>query len=261
MNTKSTLETANDHSDNSEATASVDDFIRELENLEHDLHITSELEIEVSESEFDDSNLPQFVAEDIKPVPAPKAKPSKPAPSDESQFRLKREISELEHTITKFKAERLEILERSRRQAEDFDNFRRRAERERLDLLSGQMENLAKNMLPVIDNLNRAVDYAMAMSSEKRSEIEPFFDGIMLVNQQVHDVITEMGVQPIVSVGEEFDPHLHEAVAIGHDSKLPPNTISEEMLRGYRMGNRVIRHSMVKVTTPNLDAHLNDDPS
>ena len=260
MNTNNTLETAKENSDNTEASVSVDDFIRELETLEHDLHITSELEIEVSESEFDDSNLPEFIVEDLKAAPNSGA-PSKPAAGGENQFRLKKEISELENTITKFKAERLEILERSKRQGEDFENFRRRTERERLDLLSGQMENLAKQMLPVLDNLDRAIDYAMAMSAEKRSEIEPFFDGIMLVNQQVHDVLDEMGVQPIVTVGEEFDPHLHEAVAIGHDKNLPPNTISEEMLRGYRMGNRVIRHSMVKVTAPNTDFSLNDEPS
>jgi molecular chaperone GrpE len=60
--------------------------------------------------------------------------------------------------------------------------------------------------------------------------------------------MTEMGVQPIVAVGEEFDPRLHEAVAIDTVSDMAPNTVAAEMLRGYRMGSRVIRHSMVKVT-------------
>ena len=252
MKTNNTLETANDHSDNAEASASVDDFIRELENLEQDLHITAELKIEVSESEIDDSNLPEFLVEDLKKTPEIKINEMEPhiSPPPGSQFRLKNEIAALEETITKFKAERTEILERSRRQSEDFDNFRRRTERERHERLSTQMENLARQMLPVLDNLNRAVDYAMAMSLEKRAEIEPFVDGMMLVNQQVHDVMTEMGVQPIVAVGREFDPNLHEAVSIDNESRLPPNTVSEEMLRGYRMGTRVLRHSMVKVTAP-----------
>jgi molecular chaperone GrpE len=251
MNTNNTLDTSNDRSENAASLASVDEFIRELEHLEQDLHITAELKIEVSESEIDDSNLPDFIIEDLKAV-EPQSKNMMPqvGTSAESQTRLKQEISSLEDTISKFKAERHEILERSRRQADDFQNFRRRADRERHDLLSAQMENLAKQMLPVLDNLNRALDFAMAMSSEKRAEIQPFFDGIMLVNQQVHDVMTEMGVQPILTVGHEFDPHLHEAVAIDHDGQLPPNTVSKEMLRGYRMGTRVIRHSMVKVTAP-----------
>lgn len=255
MNQKNTLETANDHSDNA-ASASVDDFIRELENLEQDLHITSELKIEVSESEFDDSNLPDFIVEDLKASePRTSAAASQPAPSKESTLRLKGEITELERTVAKFKEERADIIARSQRQAEDFENFRKRTERERHERLSAQMENLAKQMLPVLDNLNRALDFALSMTPEKRAEIEPFFDGIMLVNQQVHDVMTEMGVQPIVAVGEEFDPRLHEAVAIASGSELAPNTVADEMLRGYRMGSRVIRHSMVKVTAP---SHMND---
>jgi len=253
MNQNDTLETANDHSDNAGSAASVDEFIRELESLEQDLHITSELKIEVSESDFDDSNLPDFIVEDLKPSPplTKEMMPHAAAPaSADNQLRLKTEIAELERTLSKFKEERAEILERSRRQTEDFENFRKRTERERHDRLSAQMENLARQMLPVLDNLDRALDFALSMTPEKRAEIEPFFDGIMLVNQQVHDVMTEMGVQPIVAVGEEFDPRLHEAVAIASDSKLAPNTVADEMLRGYRMGTRVIRHSMVKVTAP-----------
>jgi len=251
MNTDNKLETADEHPNNADNSVSVDDFIRELESLEQDLHITAELKIEVSESEFDDRNLPDFILEDLKAVSPRSIEPAKPSiSSNETQMRLRSEITSLEDTIVKFKAERQEILDRSRRQTEDFENFRSRTERERHERLSSQMENLARQMLPVIDNLNRALDFGLAMSQEKRDEIGPFYDGIMLVNQQLHDVMIEMGVQPIVAVGQDFDPHLHEAVAIDHTAQLPPNTVAEEMLRGYRMGNRVIRHSMVKVTAP-----------
>ena len=248
MKTEITLETANENPDNVDASAAVDDFIRELEHLEQDLNITAELKIEVSESDFDDSNLPDFIVEDLNNGrPSANEKQIEAAPSAQAQMRLKGEIADLEKIIGKFKTERHEILERSRRQAEDFENFRRRTDRERHDRLSVQMENLAKQMLPILDNLGRAVDFAMAMTAEERGEIEPFFDGIMLVNQQLHDVMAEMGVKPIVAVGREFDPHLHEAVAIEQNNALPANTVSEEMLRGYQMGSRVIRHSMVKV--------------
>jgi molecular chaperone GrpE len=104
-------------------------------------------------------------------------------------------------------------------------------------------------MLPALDNLNRAVDFAWAMPEEKRAEIQQFFDGIVLVNQQVNEVLAEMGIQPIATVGEVFDPHYHEAVATEESSEFEPNTISAELLRGYRIGERVIRHSMVKVAT------------
>jgi molecular chaperone GrpE len=249
MNQKNTLETANDYSENSLSSASVDDFIRELEHMEQDLHITSELEIEVSESEFDDKNIPDFVLEDIKPS-KPDPKPAEQPESAASHEKLRREIVQLENTVIKFKAERQEILERSQRQAQDFENFRTRTERERNERLSIQMENLAAKMLPVLDNLNRAMDFAEAMTPEKRIGIEPFIDGIELVHRQVDDVLATMGVQPIVAVGKEFDPHYHEAVAIETSPTQTPNMVSEELLRGYQMGTRVLRHSMVKVTGP-----------
>ena len=263
MNSNNTIEIGNDYSESPEvdAPASVDDFIRELEEKERDLHITAELEIEVSESEFDDSNLPEFIVQDLKAAAPPKAAQVKtesertePQTSGAATERLRREIAQLESVVSKFKAERQDLLDYTKRQTKDFENFKSRTERERNERLNVQMENLATKMLPVLDNLNHALDYAMAMSDEKRSEIEPFVDGIWLVHRQVDEVLSTMGLMPIIAVGGEFDPRLHEAVAIEPATGLPPNTVSEELRRGYRMGNRVIRHSMVKVTEPDLNA-------
>ncbi len=69
-----------------------------------------------------------------------------------------------------------------------------------------------------------------------------------MVNQQLNEVLSDMGVQPIISVGEAFDPLFHEAVATEETDKIPPHTITAELLRGYRIGDRVIRPSMVKVS-------------
>lgn len=250
MNQKNALETANEHSENSLSSSSVDEFIRELEHMEQDLHITSELRIEVSESEFDDKNIPDFVLEEIKPKTKPVEKNVPESASPATMEKLRREIAQLEGAVSKFKAERNEILERSQRQAQDFENFRSRTERERNDRLSIQMENLATSMLPVLDNLDRAMEFAQVMPDEKRSGIEPFIDGIALVYHQVSDVLATMGVKPIVAFGEEFDPHFHEAVSIEASETRPPNTVSEELLKGYQMGSRVLRHSIVKVTAP-----------
>jgi molecular chaperone GrpE len=123
-------------------------------------------------------------------------------------------------------------------------------ERERRETFQSQLGNLATQMLPALDNLNRAVDFAMDMPDEQRVEIRQFFDGIALVNQQVNEVLAGMGVQPIPTVGEEFDPNLHEAVATEETEEFEPNSISAELLRGYRIGDRVIRHSMVRVAQP-----------
>jgi molecular chaperone GrpE len=234
---------------------SVDDFIRQLEAKEKDLHITADTTIiEIAES-FDDGNLPDFLKEDlqieiIKPAtaaatPAPvKLQPPKPETG-----KLEKEITELKDEVERIKAERDDLFNSSQRRAKDFDNFKARTERERRETFQNQVGNLATQMLPALDNLNRAVDFALAMPEEQRNDIQPFLDGVVLVNQQVNDVLAEMGVQPIATVGEKFDPHFHEAVVTEESDEFDPNVVSAELLRGYRLGERVIRHSMVKVAT------------
>ncbi len=231
---------------------SVDDFIRQLEEKEKDLHITSETTIiEIAQS-FDDANLPDFIKEDlqievIKPSAAAVAR-AKTKATKTSDSGLEKEVAGLKEKLSQMQAEREELLQTSRRRAKDFDSFKLRTERERNETFQNQIGNLATQMLPALDNLNRAVDFALAMPEEQRTGIQQFLDGVVLVSQQVNDVLAEMGIQPIATVGETFDPHFHEAVVTEESSEFEPNTVSAELLRGYRIGNRVIRHSMVKVT-------------
>ena len=253
MNPETELDISEENSDelDLDAAGSVEDFFRELEAKEKDLDIAPGLVIEVEDSEFDESRIPDFVLEELdppKPAAAPK-KPAAPPTSALTDFARRAEIARLEETVEKFKAERLDILERSKRQQDDFDNYRRRVERERSETYTTQMTSLAMQMLPVLDNLNRAMDAAEAMSEQKRGEIAEFVNGVVLVNQQVTDVLAAMGVEPIPAVGREFDPTLHEAVATDDSGTSEPNTVTEEMLRGYRVGDRIIRHSLVKVAT------------
>ena len=236
---------------------SVDDFIKQLEAKEKDLHITAETTIiEIGES-FDDGNLPDFLVKDLKleTVPPPAATAVAPAKASEAKVaaaELEKEIAGLKERVSQIQAERDELMQASHRRAKDFDNFKSRTERERSETFQSQIGNLATQMLPALDNLNRAVDFALAMPEEERTSIQQFLDGVVLVNQQVNEVLAEMGIQPIATVGEQFDPHYHEAVVTEETDEFAANTISAELLRGYRIGNRVIRHSMVKVaTTPN----------
>ena len=234
---------------------SVDDFIKQLEAKEKDLHITSETTIiEIAQS-FDDANLPDFIMEDLQlevAKPAVQTTAVASVKSTDERFltvALEKEIEGLKDQVSKMQTERDEIFQASQRRSKDFDSYKTRTERERRETFQNQLGNLATQMLPAIDNLNRAVDFALAMPEEKRSDIQPFIDGVVLVSQQVNDVLAEMGVQPIATVGETFDPHYHEAVATEESDEMDPNTISAELLRGYRIGERVIRHSMVRVTT------------
>lgn len=242
-------EIADDAADES---VSVDDFIRQLEEKEKDLHITANTTIiEITES-FDDANLPEFIKEDLQrnatvAAPAAKAAPVKGKVSIAATEDFENQIAALKEQLSQLDADRKDILQTSQRRAKDFENYRSRTERERRETFQNQVGNLATQILPALDNLNRAVDFALAMPDEKRAEIQQFFDGIFLVTQQVNDVLAEMGVQPIATVGERFDPHFHEAVATDGSGEFEPDTISAELLRGYRIGDRVIRHSMVRV--------------
>ena len=230
-------------------TASVDDFIRELEAKEKDLMITADLRIEVEDSDVQDIDLPEFIQSELAASMTPRsAAPSQAAPATKARnFELENEISALKVRVLELKNERNDIQEKSDRRLKDFENFKYRMDRERRGAFIDQIANLASQMLPVLDNLDRALVSADHIEGPKSPEFQQFFDGIVLVNQQVNDVFAHMGVQPIATVGEPFDPNFHEAVATEVRDDVPNNSICQEMLRGYRIGNKVVRHSMVKV--------------
>lgn len=235
-----------------DSTSSVDDFIKELEAKEKDLHITADLKIEISESEYDPRNIPEFLPTDTAPQrndPRPVAQMGSDQLGMKTRvFELENEIDSLNRRVSELRSERNDVQEKSDRRLKDFENYKYRMDRERRGAFIDQISNLAKQMLPVLDNLDRAMGAIEKDQFQKSPEFQQFFDGIALVHHQVTEVFSEMGVQPIATVGETFDPNFHEAVATEERSDIPGNTVSEELLRGYRIGNRVIRHSMVKVT-------------
>ncbi len=231
---------------------SVDDFIKQLEEKEKDLHITVDTSIiEIADS-FDDGNLPDFLRDALDEGDAATSKaPQRPAPvpnADKTKIkRLEIDVKNFQQTIAKMEAEREEIFKNSQRRTKDFDAFKARAERERKETFQNQISNVATLMLPALDNLHRALDSAEHIPGEKSEAFQQFYEGIALVSEQIDEILNKMGIKPIPSVGEEFDPHYHEAVATDESGKYPPNTISGEVLCGYIAGERVIRHSMVKV--------------
>lgn len=248
-------------------TLSIDEFFRQLEAREKDLHITvadTVIEIDDSDAASEDDDIPEFLKRDLAAVPAAAAPPKangygapKNPQTSASTLQLENKIASLQNQaaslqnqVARLEGERSEMYELARRRQTDFDNFKKRIERDRADTFRSQLGNLAKQMLPVLDNLNRALDAASDCGAgENAQNFEQFFEGIMLVNQQLGEVLEEMGVQPIAAVGEPFDPHFHEAVAAEKaDEGTPPNTVTAELLRGYRIDDLVIRASMVKVS-------------
>ena len=128
-----------------------------------------------------------------------------------------------------------------RKQAE-FDNFRKRMERERDETGGVAARDVLKRLLPVLDNMERALKAAEASR-------DPLRQGIELVHQQFLDLLRKEGVQPIDALGSAFDPHLHEAVEVLDVAGFEPDMVLEEMQRGYTHNDRLLRPALVKVSS------------
>ncbi len=129
-----------------------------------------------------------------------------------------------------------------RRQAE-FENYRRRMDREKSELASRARADVVLELLPVYDNFERALS-----SLEKSSvDAQALRQGVELIHKQLKDALTKLGLQPIEAVGQTFDPHLHEAVTIEPTDEHEENTVIEEFQRGYKLGDRLLRPAQVKV--------------
>lgn len=136
----------------------------------------------------------------------------------------------------------------ARRQA-DFENYRKRVERERGDTHDRIVAEVARKLLPVIDNLGRALDSERTIEARESKEFRHFLHGVELISKQLNEVLESFGIQPIAAVGEPFDPHVHEAVVTETSDDYEPDTVMEEITRGYRIGDRLLRPAMVKVAT------------
>ena len=135
----------------------------------------------------------------------------------------------------------------ARRQA-DFENYRKRIERERGEAYHRVVADVARKLLPVLDNLWRALEAERSVEANESKEFKHFLHGVELISKQLNEVLESFGVQPIAAVGERFDPHIHEAVVTEASDEHEPDTVIAEMARGYRIGDRLLRPTMVKVS-------------
>ena len=275
MNSNSDLNNTSDFSENSEAsdTLSIEDFFKQLEAKEKDLDISSEMVIEIEESDFHEPKIPAFKPVETTPAALPPIVssldppilpvfPAAAVPTKQPEiYDSAAEMANLREQVSRMESERLEYQETARRRQSEFENYKSRTERERGETFRNQLGNLTVQMLPVLDNMNRALDATHRIAAEKTTEFQRFVEGIELVSQQLNEILAEMGVQPITAVGETFDPHLHEAVATEINDELPTNTITAELLRGYRIGDRTIRPSMVKVSAGSQSGRLPELPT
>jgi len=150
----------------------------------------------------------------------------------------------LEEQLAAARREYDELFARYQRLAADFENHKRRTRQDLADRTQYASEQLIARLLPLLDNLQLALEHAPA-------EIDPaWFDGIRLIARQFEDTLGAQGVQPIRAVGEKFDPNLHEAVAREESEEHEEGTVVAELQRGYRLHDRVLRPTLVKIAEP-----------
>lgn len=159
------------------------------------------------------------------------------------------ELRRIEGELKKFADERADLVDKLARRQADFDNFRKRTERERSETYNRALGEVVRRLLPVMDNLQRALDTERTMEVVESAEFKHFLQGVELINRQLGGVVEGLGVEAIPTVGHLFDPHVHEAVSTEERADVDPDTIVQEMRRGYRLGDKLLRPAMVKVAT------------
>jgi molecular chaperone GrpE len=145
----------------------------------------------------------------------------------------------------KLRAERDALLDRLARLQAEFDNARKRAVREQQEFREFAAADVIKNFLPILDSFERALK--AGGDSNSNSNSNDFRNGIELIYRQFQDALQKIGVQPIVSVGQAFDPRVHEAVEMVDTSEVPDHHVLDELQRGYRYKERLLRPAMVRV--------------
>ena len=139
--------------------------------------------------------------------------------------------------------EKIDQLEdRVKRQMAEFENFRKRTDKEKQAMFDTGAKSVIEKILPVVDNFERG----LATVPEESKE-DPFVDGMNKVYRQLLTELENLGVKPIEAVGKEFDPNFHNAVMQVENDELEPGTVAQELLKGYMYRDTVVRHSMVAV--------------
>jgi molecular chaperone GrpE len=148
--------------------------------------------------------------------------------------------SEAETELQKLKAERDTLLDRLARLQAEFENARKRAAKEQQDFREYAVADAVKVLLPILDSFERALQSSASQAGE-------FRNGIELIYKQLQDALAKMGVTPIPAQGQPFDPHIHQAIEMVETNEAKDHHVLDELQRGYKLKDRLLRPSMVRV--------------
>ena len=160
--------------------------------------------------------------------------------AEAEQSRIDADTPELRSEMQKLRAERDTLIDRLARLQAEFENTRKRAAREQHQFREYAVADVVKSLLPILDSFERALQ---APSSNPRE----FRSGVELIYKQLQDALAKLGLRPIPAKGEPFDPHLHQAVEMVETTEAEDHQVLEELQRGYKFKDRLLRPAMVRV--------------
>jgi molecular chaperone GrpE len=142
--------------------------------------------------------------------------------------------------LERVRAERAAYLDRAARIQAEFENFRKRSDKQQQEFKDYALAGAMTTLLPILDSLDRALQ-------TKAASLEDFHAGIELIDKQFHDALAKLGVQPVTAEGEPFDPNLHQAIQMVDTDEVEDNHVLDELQRGYKLKDRLLRPAMVRV--------------
>lgn len=173
-----------------------------------------------------------------------KDKKAEKSDSNKKDVKIMDPLKEMEEKVESLKNEAAESHDRLLRLAAEFENYKKRSAREMNDFRKFANESFVKAMLPVVDNLDRAIE----SSSNDKHANSSVVEGVNMTLREILKVFEQYGIKPIESLGKTFDPSLHQAVMQEDDEAYPENTVSKELQKGYMIHDRLLRPAMVVVS-------------
>jgi len=161
---------------------------------------------------------------------------------EELTRKLENELQEMKKLAQEKDNLSKEYLEYIKRLQADFENYKKQQEKKKNEFIEFANEKLLNNLLPVVDNLEKALD-----STKNENNIEAIKQGINNILKDFHNILMREGVHPIKALDQKFDPYKHEAVMSFETDKYPDDTVTEELRKGYYIKSKVLRPAMVKV--------------